>query len=59
MHMARSRVRDTGAVRRFAALRVAEFAGLGLNVEYVSAELVTTPPTPVTDALCGATRSTS
>jgi signal transduction histidine kinase len=37
-------------------LLVAEFAGRGLNIEYVSAELVTAPPGPVADALCEAAR---
>jgi signal transduction histidine kinase len=37
-------------------LLITEFAGHGLNVEYVSAELRTTPPRPIADALCEATR---
>jgi len=37
-------------------LLVAEFAGRGLNVEFVSAELVTAVPGPVADALSAAAR---
>jgi signal transduction histidine kinase len=37
-------------------LLIAEFAGRGLNVEFVSAELVTAVPGPVADALSAAAR---
>lgn len=43
-------------LRNQLGLLIAEFAGRGLNIEYVSAELVSTLPGPAADALCEATR---